>query len=155
MGNNSFITLLLCSLCALPAAHTEPASVRLVSVESEYRAPAIKYGLSPILFKALLTVESDLDHRAVNPLTLDFGIGQINYRTAESYDIDISRLTHDRAYSIDRSAFILATFQRKFASKEPASWVCRYNVGWGKLEGRKGRNCINYLRKIKLAMGEI
>ena len=149
------ILFILTSLALTQAGHTESDKARLVHIEPEYRLAAVKYGVNPIMFKALLQVESGYDHKAVNPLTMDFGIGQINYRTAEAYNIDIKRLRSDRTYSIDRAAFILSTFQFKFQKREPATWVCRYNVGWQKLEGKAAKRCAHYLWKIKTAMEAI
>lgn len=124
------------------------------SIEDEFLI-AHQYRLSPKLLKAVLFVESSLDHTAVNPHTLDFGIGQINYKTAEAMGMDVSRLTKDRAYSIEQAAIVLADFKKQFKSREPENWVCRYNVGWGTLEGKRAYQCEIYLHKIKLAMGEL
>jgi soluble lytic murein transglycosylase-like protein len=145
----TIIGFLLISLAVVRLGHAESDRVSVIEIEDEYRVAANKYGLSPLLFKAVLTVESDLNHRAVNATTLDFGIGQINYKTAESYDIDTSRLINDRAYSIDRAAYVLSKFQKAFKHKRPDDWVCTYNVGYQTLPKR----CAEYNRRIKLAMG--
>jgi soluble lytic murein transglycosylase-like protein len=122
-------------------------------VEEEFLI-AESHGVEPQLLKAVLQVESNLDHKAINPQTLDFGIGQINYKTAEALDIDISRLTKDRAYSIERAAFILSTFQKRYAKREPQTWVCRYNVGTAPTLSKKQKElCNHYLRKVKIAYG--
>jgi hypothetical protein len=148
----NLMTLAVATLLAAQIGHTESARINSPTIESEYKSAALRYGLNPLQFKALLFVESSLDHTAVNPLTLDFGIGQINYRTAEAYKIDTSRLVHDRAYSIDRAAFVMSKFQRQFKHREPATWLCRYNVGGRKLTEKSERRCIEYNRRIKLAM---
>ncbi|MEZ0208717.1 MAG: transglycosylase SLT domain-containing protein [Candidatus Paceibacterota bacterium] len=115
---------------------------------------ASNYGLDKRLFIAILKVESGLDHKAINPSTMDFGIGQINYKTAEAYQMDTVRLIKDRAYSIEKAALVLSDFKRKFHDSEPDTWACRYNVGWGRLEGRRAYQCEIYLRKIRVAMGD-
>jgi hypothetical protein len=148
MGNSKFTILTIVMICSTQTGAQSTKPQPYITIESEYRVAAAKYGVGAKIFKALLIVESDLNHKAVNPLTMDFGIGQINYRTAEAYNIDISRLTHDRAYSIDRAAFVLSKFQKTFKAREPATWVCRYNIGYQSLPAR----CAEYNRRIKLAM---
>ncbi len=150
MGLLKSFIIALGLLSYLTASDLAAPTIRYHDVELEYRKAAERYSVDAHLFKALLTVESNLNHTAVNADTLDFGIAQINYRTAEAYDIDTTRLTHDRAYSIDRGAFILSTF-KKYNKRGPASndWVCLYNVGPGKLVGRKADNCSKYLIKIR------
>ncbi len=131
---------------------SRPFGLYPVEIQDEFSIGKL-YGVEPQLLRAMAIVESNSDHTAVNPATLDFGILQINYKTAEAYDIDIHRLTHDRAYSIEQGAFILSTFQKQFASKEPETWVCRYNVGWGELTGKRLWQCNEYIRKVKIAYG--
>lgn len=123
-------------------------------VEDEFNV-GLKYGVEPQLLKAVAQVESGLDHTAVNPYTNDYGILQINYKTAAAYNINIERLISDRAYSLDRGAFVLSEFQKQFAAKEPDTWVCRFNVGWGRLEGKRLYNCQIYLHKVKVAYGPL
>lgn len=143
---------ILTSLSVCSLANSVGGADRAVIIEPEYRLPALKYGLDPIQFKALLFVESSLDHKAVNPMTLDFGISQINYKTAEGYGIDTSRLLHDRAYSIERGAFILSEFMKRYKAKEPGRWVCRYNLGTRTtFTPKQAKLCSEYLRRIRLA----
>lgn len=153
MGNLKYLILFSVVVNWTPVAHTEPEPVKLIHIEREYKEAAERYNVDPRLFKALLYVESNFNHKAVNAETLDFGIGQINIKTIEAYDIDFHRLRHDREYSIDRAAYILSTFKRYRKSKLPESkrWVCKYNVGTGRLVGKRLENCNKYLAKLKWA----
>ncbi len=113
---------------------------------------ASTYGLNKQLFIAILRVESGLDHTAVNPVTLDYGIAQINHKTADAYSMDIQRLTHDRAYSIEMGAKVLADFKR-FKPREPDTWFCRFNVGTGPMTGKTAYQCEIYVQRVTAMMG--
>lgn len=71
-----------------------------------------------------------LDKQPINgkvSVCTDFGIGQIWYRTAQSYEFDIERLTTDLDYSVEAAAIVLKDFQNRYAHKEP-DWWTRYNA---------------------------
>jgi len=57
----------------------------------------------------------------------DFGIGQIYYKTAQSFQFDLNKLTTDLEYSINASAKILADFQKRYSTRE-VDWWTRYNA---------------------------
>lgn len=121
--------------------------------ESEFDI-AHKYGVEPQLLRAIALIESNLDHKAINPDTLDFGIAQINYKTARGFGMDLDRLTKDRAYSIEMGAKVLSYFQTRYAKREPKTWVCRYNIGTARtLSPRQTTNCNAYLAKFRGAYG--
>lgn len=61
-------------------------------------------------------------------IVADFGMSQINYKTAESYEFDLKRLTTDIEYSVDAGAKVLSWFHRRYSKREH-DWYCRYNVG--------------------------
>lgn len=85
--------------------------------ESSYKmgAKGIKCGVS------LTTGEKDC-------VAVDFGIGQINYKTIKGYKLDQKKLMTDMTYSVDSAARVLADFKR-FQKSEPNTWYCRYNAG--------------------------
>ena len=58
----------------------------------------------------------------------DFGMAQINYKTAKKYKFNIDKLLFDEEYSINAGAIVLSWFHRKYAKKE-ATWFVRYNCG--------------------------
>lgn len=57
----------------------------------------------------------------------DFGIGQIWYKTANSYDFDIVKLTTDVEYSVEAAAIVLKDFKNRYGHKEK-DWWTRYNA---------------------------
>lgn len=118
-------------------------------------AAATTYKLERRLLSCLYFVESTYRLNVVST-THDYGIGQINRSTAAGFKMDIPRLTADLAYSIDRSAFVLSHYQQLKRAEEPATWVCRYNVGPGPLT-KKGRGgaCAAYLQRIGRCTGTL
>lgn len=57
----------------------------------------------------------------------DFGIGQIWYKTAESYEFDIEKLTTDIDYSVEAAITVLKDFKNRYGHKE-SDWWTRYNA---------------------------
>ena len=57
----------------------------------------------------------------------DFGISEINFKTAERYGFDIKRLTEDLEYSIECGVIVLADFAKRYKHREPLDWWTRYN----------------------------
>lgn len=109
---------------------------------------ATKYGVDPLLVARIVEVESSRQVAAYNPATRDIGLMQVNETTAASMGLDYQRLLVDAQYNLESGIRVLAYMQRRFKSREPMSWVCRYNVGTGQLVGRRLHNCIQYLKKI-------
>lgn len=109
--------------------------------------------IDPKLLEAILTVESNLDVSAINHKTLDYGIGQINYRTIASYKFNKERLTKDEFYSVDAAAQVLLALQKQYAKREPATWLCRYNIGSRAIDKKRAKLCLNYLNKVEKAKG--
>jgi len=108
---------------------------------------AASYGLDKQLFHCVLTVESNKRLGAVNDVTGDYGIGQINARSWRKFDIN--RLTTDMEYSLRASAEVLSFYKQLKQQDEPRQWACRYNVGPGSLtQGNRGYNCELYLEKL-------
>jgi len=58
----------------------------------------------------------------------DFGIAQINWKTAEGYGLDLEKLTEDLEYSIEAGAIVLAGFKKSYGKDDPDYWT-RYNCG--------------------------
>ena len=108
---------------------------------------AAQYGLDKQLFHCVLQVESNKRLGAVNELTGDYGIGQINARSWKKFDVN--RLTTDLEYSLKASAEVLSFYKQLKQVEEPRQWACRYNVGPGALsQGNRGYNCEVYLEKL-------
>lgn len=109
---------------------------------------AFNHGLDAAEFRAVLVVESRLQLSAVNRRTLDYGIGQINHKTAKALNLDIVRLTTDLQYSLNAAATVLASMKRY----DRANYICRYNVGNGVLIGKRASNCSIYKTKVMQAL---
>ena len=87
---------------------------------------SIKYNIDPIQYTAMLAQESQYRLEAVNTTTGDYGISQINYRTAAAYGLDIARLISDLEYSVEAGLIVLFDFKKRYAYKETDYWS-RYN----------------------------
>lgn len=106
----------------------------ILAQESAYKLDAT--GCKTGLIKVVETVESDsiiinkpkkvIKYKKATVCS-DFGIGQIWYKTAHSYNFDISRLTTDLEYSINAAARVLSDFQKMYSAKE-VDWWTRYNA---------------------------
>ena len=101
-----------------------------------------KYKLNPQIFTAILAQESRYKLEARNctsgydksllpdkveiKVCSDYGIGQIYYKTAEAYNLDINRLLYDLEYSVEAGAIVLSDFKKRYGHKEDDYWS-RYN----------------------------
>jgi hypothetical protein len=98
-----------------------------------------KYGLSPRIFTAILMQESGYKLDAKNIqcgvsietgekdcVVVDFGLGQINYKTIVAFNLDRHRLLKDLEYSVEASAKVLYDF-KKSHPHESTFWT-RYNA---------------------------
>ncbi len=120
----------------------------LTAQPSDICQASARYGVDCKLLTQIVMVESGGKTSAYNARTIDYGIGQINYRTAVAYHMDTARLLSDRKYALDRSAFVLSTYMHHYKTKEPQSWQCRYHIGTGKLTKLKN-SCNTYLQKLR------
>jgi soluble lytic murein transglycosylase-like protein len=100
-----------------------------------------------VLYAKILRKESGFRFTAINNVTQDYGIAQININTARAYNLSIHKLTRDAEYSIKSGAMVLAWFNTTYSHKE-STWACRYNVGTGKKKGKLLKNCLAYLAKL-------
>jgi hypothetical protein len=78
------------------------------------------------IYTAILMQESKYKLGAVNRVTQDHGVAQINHKTAAAFGFDIERLTTDLEYSVDAGAQVLADFRRMYGKTEVDFWT-RYN----------------------------
>jgi soluble lytic murein transglycosylase-like protein len=133
------------SLLALILAyhHCVEAEELYIKVEKA----ALRHGIDPMLYFNILQVESELDQNAFNASTHDYGIAQINHKTAVLYKFSVQKLKTDVDYNLNAGAIILRDVQKSFKAKEPLTWYCRYNIGYGKLS-KKAKACKSYLAKI-------
>lgn len=111
---------------------------------------ALKHGIEPAVYLAILKVESNLNQSAYNAKTKDYGAAQVNHKTALRYGLSLERLKRDSRYNLDAGARILADMKRAF----PRSYICRYNVGTGNLAGERKLRCTLYLAKVLKKMAD-
>jgi len=57
----------------------------------------------------------------------DFGIGQIWFKTANTYKFDMERLLTDLEYSVEAGAIVLKDFMKRYSKREEFWWT-RYNA---------------------------
>lgn len=88
----------------------------------------------------------DLDKYEEACIYSDFGISQINYKTAKRYKLNLTALLTDLEYSINAGAKVLSWFYKTYAHKEK-NWFVRYNCGTAKNIDRP--TCNAYLRAVK------
>lgn len=77
----------------------------------------------------------------------DFGMSQINYKTAQQYDFDLELLTSDEKYSIEAGAQVLVWFKDTYRHREPTMWWTRYNCGTKKNVMRS--TCLRYRKHVE------
>lgn len=59
-------------------------------------------------------------------VVVDYGIGQINYKTIKHFKFDQTKLLSNLEYSVEAAAIVLADFKRMYGHKETEYWT-RYN----------------------------
>jgi hypothetical protein len=84
------------------------------------------YDIDPKKYTAILAQESMYKLKAVNSHSKDYGIAQINHKTAKIYGFDIQRLTSDVEYSVKAGAKVLADLKNSHGHKDQSYWT-RYN----------------------------
>jgi hypothetical protein len=102
------------------------------------------FNTDPILMQALFMKESSYDLSAINKLTNDYGIGQVNKFHIKADEIDKSRLTSDLDYSIKHSVRIFSWFYKKYPKEEA---IKRYNCGTKK-DCVKNKSVEDYYKKV-------
>jgi hypothetical protein len=93
---------------------------------------SLENNLDPHLLTAILIQESSLSLGALNLSSDDYGIGQINKRTAAHFCPNKELLLTNYSYSIGCAAKVLADFKNRYAKKERYWWT-RYNSSNPKL----------------------
>jgi len=119
----------------------------MVNVTYIYQTAA-KYGIDPKLVLAIINVESSGCRFKVNKVSQDYGCMQVNIKNIKALKLDKHRLVSDDAYGIEQGIRILAGL-RRFKHKEPELWICRYNVGTGRISGKRKQLCLKYAYNIQ------
>ncbi len=84
------------------------------------------FKIEPKLLTAILAQESMFKTEAINLKSHDYGLAQINHKTAKLYHFDLKRLQIDPKYSIWAAGVILNDFHKMYGHKEKDAWT-RYN----------------------------
>lgn len=87
---------------------------------------ASKHNISAIKYAAILAQESGYKLNSINHKSRDYGISQINHRTAKAFNIDTNRLLNDLEYSVEAGLIVLADFKKRYGHREDDYWS-RYN----------------------------
>lgn len=156
-------TLLLLSPQTAPYTHASFSEAPVLAspnslkrIASEITSAARKYNIERSLLSCILKKESEYRNRIISK-TSDYGIAQINIKTARKYKFDVYHLTTDTAYSIDKAALILSDYERLNRDDEARTWFCRYNIGYQSLSKPNiGATCERYLAKVnKCLLSEV
>ena len=108
-------------------------------------ALSLQYGVPAHLVESIIRVESNYCAATYNlnrNKTHDYGCMQVNSSNLTAQEIQIIKKYPE--YGLHKGMTILVNLKKRF----PNSYVCRYNVGVGKLEGVRLKNCNIYLNKI-------
>lgn len=116
-----------------------PKSVPVKVLAAAIYEISIKNKISPALVASIVLVESGGIAHAHNKASGDYGLMQINYKTAEAYGFSMTCLRNWRCN--------LAAGVRILMDINDGN-VCRYNIGTGKIQGALLRKCIAYERKL-------
>lgn len=127
--NSLIMSLLLANSApgAVPAKQLLPAILQV----------AKKYNQDELLITQIILIESRAKANAYNPATQDYGLLQINIKTAVAMNIDEKCLLNWRC-NLEMGVKILSKFNR----------ACRFNIGTGKLVGKRLKNCLQYEDKL-------
>lgn len=139
------VGLILFSLIVSGKAKADEATVKQLSTI---------YNIDATLIQAIINVESSGCKFKVNKVSGDYGCMQINVHNIQALKLDKARLVRDNKYAIAQGVRILNSFKR-FQSQDGSLWICRYNVGTGKLTGKRFRNCIKYATKVNAEMAKL
>lgn len=109
---------------------------------------ALGEGISPTVYAAILSVESNYVLWETNTVTQDYCMAQVNIFNIKYYKLDILRLTWDLKYCLDAGAKVLSYFIYRYKNLDEA--IMRYNCGTAP-KCIKQKRVKNYLSKVKRA----
>ena len=105
---------------------------------------AAKAKLPKALLRAIASVESTNNPNKINRRTWDYGLMQVNHRTAAAYGHLPAEML-DPAKNIAVSVKLLKSYQKRFGHEE--MWECRYNLGTAR-QVSKWDSCRVYFDKL-------
>lgn len=125
------------TILALLLTHSAPGSVDAHRLAPAIIAVSAKYNLDPELVTRIILTESRGRANAINLKTEDYGLMQINIKTATAMGVSKQDLMVWQK-NIQIGAKVLSQMDR----------ICRYNVGTAKLQGPRLERCTKYERKL-------
>lgn len=114
---------LLAAVTVILTGNLAPGAVPVSLLAPAILETAIKHAVDPQLLARIVVVESAGRAAAVNQVTDDHGLLQINFRTAGLYNISTSCL-HDWKCNLDAGAKILSDLL-----KIRGATACSFNLG--------------------------
>lgn len=122
---------------SLLVSHSAPGAVPSAELAQEIVRVSAQYELDPVLVTRIILTESRGLASAINQRTADYGLMQINIKTAAAYNVSIRDLMQWRK-NLTLGAKVLSKMNR----------TCRYNVGTARLDGARLDRCIRYEQKL-------
>lgn len=101
-------------------------------------------GICPSLATSIAKVESQFNSQAINEKSWDYGLMQVNHRTAAAYGHFPFEMLNEHQ-NVGVALKVLQQIKKQF--KHEAHWECRYNVGWHK-NAPKWDSCNVYIEKL-------
>lgn len=103
-----------------------------------------EYALDPALLLSIAKTESSCKPGAVNTRTQDYGLMQINRKTAAAYGYTPAQIMQVKT-NVRLSAKVLVYMRKRFGHER--HWYCRYNVGTAK-SAPMWATCAKYAAKL-------
>lgn len=105
-----------------------------------------RWNVDPILVTSIIVVESGGRPGAFNAKSRDYGLMQINHKTATAMGINTECLMNWQCNL--KSGIKIVTMLQKHKSFEP----CMYNTGAAGSKRNNGKNCLHYQQKLDKIM---
>lgn len=119
--------------------HLAPGAVPADELAPLLRQKALEYEVDPDIVVRIVLQESRGLEKAINRRSHDYGLMQINRRTARSYQVGPKCLMNWKC-NLEAGIRIL--------SEVPHGDVCRYNIGSGILQGEVMKKCTRYMQQL-------
>jgi soluble lytic murein transglycosylase-like protein len=130
------------------AAFAQPQDYHLLSPNAKLLLlkASKDYDVDYRLLVAIALAESSGNPRAINAKTQDYGLMQINAKTAKAYGYKPQEML-DKHKSVKVAVKVLKYLKNRYAHKE-VNWACRYNVGTAK-NASSWNACAVYIEKLE------
>ena len=127
------LNLIIYGLLVLVAVGTVNADDGTQEVSRLITKYAKQYNVEREILSCVLKTESNYRMGLVSD-TEDYGMSQINIKTARMYQFNLMELLTNVDYSIKAAAIVLSNYRSAFRESEIVNWVGRYNIGYQSLK---------------------